>query len=126
MAVVRDKGVTSALSEMFADSQGDLRERAAFLFADEDGSIRVGEVFLGERGEVLRGADAPKEAIGVIHTHPDLWHGGAPGGPPSGDDVVYSMRFNIHGVVEERDTRWYMEWTDPETGFRVSKTEPGP
>jgi len=126
--IVGDEGVAAAGASMFAASQQDGRERAAFLFNGSDGSIRVGEVIEGAPGEVLRGRNAPEDAIGVIHTHPDVRAAdpaagitAIKGSPTSGKDATYLDNNNIHGVVEQSDARFFTDWKTPRKYFRVRR-----
>ncbi len=118
---------------MFAASQVDLNERAAFLFTGDDGSIVVGETHVGERGSVLEGVAVPEDAIGVIHTHPDVARADPArgvsairGGPPSGDDIAFLSTNNLNGVVEDRKARWYLPWENPAAGYEIAKSEREP
>jgi len=115
--VAADPTVVAAGEEMFKASQGDGLERGAFLFNGPDGSITVGPVVVGVPGRVDMGP-APADAIGMVHTHPDLTVGrpgnpAIPGGRPSGDDHNYARGNFVHGVVEERSATFYISWDRP-------------
>lgn len=115
--VASDPNVVKAGNEMFKASQTDGKERGAFLFNGPDGTVVVGSVVTGATGTVNMGA-APGDAIGMLHTHPDLTAGrdgsrAIPGGPPSGDDYQYVRSNNVHGVVEQRSATFYIPWGNP-------------
>ncbi len=115
--VAADPTVVKAGEEMFNASQVDGEERGAFLYNGPDGSIIVGPVVVGEAGTVNMG-QAPDDAIGMLHTHPDLTAGrpgspAIPGGRPSGDDHHYVRSNFVHGVVEQRNSTFYISWDDP-------------
>lgn len=110
-----------AMAQAFSESQSDLRERGAYLFKNADGSIRVGPIVVGERGTVDLG-DAPDDAIGSFHAHPDLsapdpktGQPGPPGGPPSGDDSGHAGGNNINVFVIERGKIHVIRWRTPDT-----------
>lgn len=112
--VAADPTVVKAGEEMFNSSQVDGKERGAFLYNGPDGSIVVGPVVTGEAGTVDMG-QAPDDAIGMLHTHPDLTAGrpgspAIPGGRPSGDDHNYVRNNFVHGVVEQRNSTFYISW----------------
>jgi len=112
-----NRAVYSAGMSMLEASQKDRRERMAYLFNGPNGSIRVGQVYVGEVGGVTIGTHAPAppdDAIGSIHTHPDETKGPnpIPGGTPSGDDLDFSASYNIHGVVESVPYRYFVRASD--------------
>jgi RHS repeat-associated protein len=120
-ATIRELALSAAVIDaarrMLEASQRDLCERAADIFRGPDGSFRVGEVVIGERGRV-RYAPNP-DAIGSIHTHPDLIHPspdgtpGPPGGPPSGEDQTNSLSWGISQVVAERRGAFFVPCENP-------------
>ncbi len=122
-----NNALREAGAAIFAESQKDGKERAAFLFNGPNGSIEVGPTIVGEKGEVLKGVRAPDDAIRVIHTHPDPAPG-IPSSPPSGKDAAYLRRHNIHGIVEQRDHTFYQDWQTPTKYFklRTKSTEGAP
>jgi hypothetical protein len=89
----------------------------AFLFNGPNGTIRVGEVKVGQEGQVTDMAkDAPEDAIGMIHTHPTVQGANGmtfPGGPPSGGDAAIVKSENINGVVESKEARYFQPWENP-------------
>jgi len=103
--IAADTTVARVGTELLAASQADGRERGGFVFNGPNGTIRVGETIVGEVGRVNFGK-APGDAIGTIHTHPDVARS-IPGGRPSGDDAAYVRSNHIHGVVEERPARHF-------------------
>ena len=116
--VASDPGVVKAGDEMFKASQSDGNERGAFLFNEPDGTIVVGSVVTGQPGTVKM-RQAPDDAIGMIHTHPDLaaarpGSSAIPGGRPSGDDHNYVRSNHVHGVVEQRNSTFYISWDRPD------------
>ena len=115
--VATDPAVQQAGEKLFQESRKDGKERGAFLFNGPDGSIVVGPTTVGEAGTLKMGV-APDDAIGMLHTHPDLTAGGEgsraiPGGPPSGDDYNYARTNHVHGVVEQRNATFYIPWNNP-------------
>ena len=126
--VASDANVVKAGAEMFKASQSDGKERGAFLFSGPDGSIVVGAVVTGEAGTVTMGP-APDNAIGMLHTHPDLTAAGGgrtaiPGGRPSGDDHNYVRTNHVHGVVEQRNSTFYLSWDKPDLVQRKPQSRP--
>jgi hypothetical protein len=115
--VAADPAVVSAGEEMFSASQVDGNERSAFLFNGPDGSIVVGPVTVGHPG-TTGDIPAPDDAIGMIHTHPDLTVGqpgrrAIPGGIPNPDDYRYVITNHVHGVIEQRNATFYIPWDNP-------------
>jgi hypothetical protein len=123
-----DSNVVKAGDEMFKASQADGKERGAILFNGPNGSVVVGPVIIGEPGRVKMG-QAPDNAIGLLHTHPDVTASRSgsraiPGGPPSGDDHAYSRTNHVHGVVEERNSTYYIAWETPDLVQRKPQARP--
>lgn len=113
---------------MFKASQSDGKESVGFLFSGPDGSIVVGAVVTGEAGTVTMGP-VPGDALGTLHTHPDLRtaRGGSsasPGGRPSVDDHDYVRSDHVHGVVEQRNSTFYISWDEPDLVQRKPQSRP--
>lgn len=113
---------------MFKASQADGKERGAFLFNGPNGGVVVGPVVVGEVGRVNMGA-APDSAIGMLHTHPDVTAARSgsraiPGGPPSGNDHSYTRTNHVHGVIEERNSTYYIAWETPDLVQRKPQARP--
>jgi hypothetical protein len=119
LQVAVDKNVAAAGKKMLAASEGDGRERMAFLFNGPNNTITVGPVTVGYVGGMGdKTPAAPDNAIGSTHTHPDEDKGNpatgetpTPGGTPSGDDADYAAQNHIYGVVEAVPARYFLEWT---------------
>ncbi len=91
----------------------------AFLYNGPNGTIRIGQAFVTGVGGG-HAPEAPDDAIGSIHTHPDESKGDpetglepVPGGPPSGDDAAYAENNHINGVVEAPSARHFTPWNRP-------------
>ncbi len=120
LKIAADKGVAAAGFGMLEASQKDHLERMAFLYNGPNGTIRVGQVYVGQVGGMNPAPEAPNDAIGSIHTHPDetkgdpaTGQGPVPGSPPSGDDAAYAEQNHINGVVEATPARYFTPWNRP-------------
>src|SRR6266542_3668775 len=79
--IAMSTAVYNAGMSMLGASQRDRRERMAYLFNGPNGTVRVGQTYVGEVGRVRIGTDAPAppdDAIGAVHTHPDETKGPDP------------------------------------------------
>jgi hypothetical protein len=106
----------------------DHAERGAWLFSGPNRTIVVGEVIVGHplAGEVRFGTP-PDNAIGMIHTHqptPGVYGLTFPGGPPSGQDAALIATYNIHGVVEAADKRYFQPWEWDGRYYTVDRVPP--
>ncbi len=107
--LVRNRDVQRFARELLRRSRADNgREYGAFLFRNRDGSIRMGQVYRGQRGTTAgsgmpSGENMPANAIARVHTHPDEVHSGGfvlPGREvPSPGDVINANRGHVWGVV---------------------------
>jgi RHS repeat-associated protein len=123
-AIAINKTVAAAGASMLAASEKDGKERGAYLFNGPKGTIRVGEVKVGEEGQVTGMGDAPDDAIGSIHTHPTVQGANGmtfPGGPPSGGDAAIVGSENINGVVESKEARYFQPWENPRIYYTVER-----
>jgi hypothetical protein len=118
-AIAGDTTVARVGTDLLAASQRDGAERGVFLFNGPNGTIRAGDVIVGKPGTVDFGK-APDDAIGVLHTHPDVAQG-IRGGPPSGDDANYVKNNHINGVAEERDFRHFQPWQNWTIYYTVAR-----
>jgi RHS repeat-associated protein len=113
---------------LLALSEADKRERGAYLFNGPNGTIRVGTIYIGRPNSdrIENWGDAPPDAIGMIHTHPRIrgtggWEAG--GGDPSSDDAQLVRQNYIHGVVEEKQKRYFQPY-DRNGNFYTVEREP--
>ena len=115
-------------NQLYEASAADGRERGAYLFRNEDGTVRVGEIQTGEprSGQVDLG-QAPKDAIGEIHTHPDVTYPSGfvlPGGPPSGNDASRVANFYHYSVVVGKDKVYVIPWNDSRRAIEYDRPKP--
>jgi hypothetical protein len=109
-----DANFVKFATDLFNASQADGRERGAYLFNGPNGTIRVGEVIVGEIGYVYMG-NPPPDAIGKIHTHPDQRVSSdftLPGGPLNGHDIQSVRNADIYGIVVNRRYIYLVHWQD--------------
>jgi hypothetical protein len=90
--IIQSSSVINAAQTMINGTHNDGKERGAFLFLNADGTIRVGEVYVGTASNVPQLATAPANAIGSIHTHPNA-------NPPSDYDATNAIDNHIFIVV---------------------------
>ena len=125
---VRNNALMAAADRMYQESAGDSRERGAYLFRNKDGTVRVGDIKVGDprSGRVELGT-APPDAIGEIHTHPDVRYPSGfvlRGGAPSGPDASRVGGFHHYSVVVGSSKVWVIPWNEPSRSIRYDRPKP--
>lgn len=114
-------------NEIYDQSEADGRERGAYLFRNRDGTIRVGEIKVGEeRAGTVDLGPAPEDAIGEIHTHPNVTYPSGfilPGGPPSGNDANRVANFHHYSVVVTKEKVYVIPWNESQKAIEYDRPQ---